>query len=112
MGGGDIMSKLSDYQSAGDAIGLAKIGAEPFTITNVEDSQYDGSPSIIIHTKKAINIEGVEYKKFYTSRKALLDTLGNKQLREDLKEKALGPVKCTLTSAKGGGKDYWVLEDC
>jgi len=106
------MSKLSDYQSSGDAIGLAKIGAEPFTIVGVDDSQYDGAPSVILHTKKPIKVEGVEYQKFYTSRKALLDTLSNVQLREDLKAgKFLGPVKCTLTKAKGGGKDYWILED-
>jgi len=106
------MSKLSDYQTSGDAIGLAKIGAETFTITNVEDSQYDGAPSLIITTKKPISVEGVEYNKFYTSRKALLDTLKNVQIREDLKAgKTLGPVKCVLTKAKGGGKDYWILED-
>lgn len=106
------MSKLSDYQSTGDAIGLAKIGAEPFTIVNVEDSQYDGSPSLIIITKKPIKVEGVEYTRFYTSRKAVLDTLSNVQLREGLNAgKPLGPVKCVLTTAKGGGKDYWILED-
>ena len=106
------MSKLSDYQSSGDAIGLAKIGGEPFTIVDLEDSQYDGTPSLIITTKKPITVEGVEYSKFYTSRKALLDTLKNPKLKEDLlNKKFLGPVKCVLTKAKGGGKDYWVLED-
>ncbi len=106
------MSKISDYQTSGDAIGLARIGAEPFTITDVEDSSYDGSPSLIISVKQSIAVEGVKYKKFYTSRKALLDTLSNPKLREDLKAgNPLGPVKCTLTKAKGGGKDYWILED-
>jgi len=106
------MSKISDYQTSGDAIGLAKIGAEPFTIVGVEDSQYDGSPSIIITTKKSISVDGEEYKKFYTSRKALITMLGNVQLRKDLKSgKPLGPVKCVLTKANGGGKDYWVLVD-
>ncbi len=107
------MSKLSDYQSIGDAIGLAKIGAEPFTVIKVEDSQYDGQPSILISVKKSIKIDGEEYSKFYTSRKALLDTFSNATLREDLAAgKHLGPVKCVLTKAKGGGKDYWVLQDC
>lgn len=107
------MSKLSDYQTSGDAIGLAKIGAESFTIVNVEDSQYDGQPSLIIITKKPIKVDDTEYTKFYTSRKALLDTLKNEKLREDLRNgKHLGPVKCVLTKAKGGGKDYWILKDC
>jgi len=106
------MSKISDYQTTGDATGLAKIGAEPFTIIALQDSSYDGSPSIIITTKKPITVEGTEYTKFYTSRKALLDTFGNEKLRKDLSDgKPLGPVKCTLTKAKGGGKDYWILED-
>jgi len=110
--GGDKMSKLSDYQTAGDAIGLAKIGEETFTVVAISDSSYDGSPSIIITTKKPIEVEGVPFTKFYTSRKALLDTFKNEKLREDLKNgKPLGPVKCVLTKAKGGGKDYWVLED-
>lgn len=106
------MSKISDYQSSGNAIGLAKIGAEPFTITAVQDSSYEGEPSIRITTKKSIKVEGVEYTEFYTSRKAVMDTLNNPQLREDLKAgKPLGPIKCALTKAKGGGKDYWILED-
>jgi len=106
------MSKISDYQTSGDAIGLAKIGAEPFTVIDVEDSQYDGTPSLLITTKKSITVEGVEYNKFYTSRKAVLDFLAKPKLREDLKNgKPLGPVKCVMTAAKGNGKDYWVLED-
>ncbi len=106
------MSKISDYQSDGDAIGLAKIGGEPFTVTAVEDSSYEGEPSIRITTKKSIKVEGVEYDKFYTSRKAVMDFLNNPKLREDLKAGTpLGPVKCILTKSKGGGKDYWVLQD-
>ena len=105
------MSKISDYQTSGNAIGLAKIGSEPFTIVNVQDSSYEGEPSIRITTQKSIKVEGVEYKEFYTSRKAIMDTLSNPQLREDLKKKPLGPLKCKLTKAKGGGKDYWILVD-
>ncbi len=106
------MSKLSDYQSSGDAIGLAKIGEKYFTVVNVEDSFYDDKPSLIIITKEPITVENTGYTRFYTSRKALLDTFSNPKLRDDLKAgKPLGPVKCVLTKAKGGGKDYWVLED-
>ena len=106
------MSKLSDYQSSGNAIGLTKIGSESFTVIDVEDSSYDDKPSLIIVTKKPITVEGEEYTRFYTSRLALLDTFRNTKLREDIKNgKPLGPVKCVLTKAKGGGKDYWVLED-
>lgn len=105
------MSKISDYQNTGDAIGLAKIGEEPFTITGVEDSSYEGQPSIRIITKEKIKVDDTAYNQFYTSRKAIMDTLRNIQLREDLKTKPLGPVKCILTKSKGGGKDYWVLQD-
>lgn len=106
------MSKLSDYQTSGDAIGLAKIGKTSFTITGVEDSSYDGEPSIRIITKEKIKVEGVEYNQFYTSRKAVMDTLKNEQLRADLQAgKAMGPVHCEMTKAKGNGKDYWILVD-
>ena len=106
------MSKLSDYQSTGNAIGLAKLGAEKFTITGVKDSSYDGSPSLFITTKETFKIEGTEYSQFYTSRKAVMDTLKDEQLRASLADgKPLGPVKCQLTKAKGGGKDYWILVD-
>jgi len=106
------MSKISDYQNSGDAIGLAKIGAESFTIIDVQDSSYEGEPSIRITTKKPIKVEGTEYTEFYTSRKAVMDTLKNPKLREELKNgKPIGPVKCVMIAAKGGGKDYWVLVD-
>ena len=58
-----------------------------------------------------IKIDGTTYSQFYTSRKAIMDTLCNVKLREDLKINPLGPVKCVLTKAKGGGKDYWILKD-
>lgn len=105
------MSKISDYQTSGNATGLARIGAEPFTIVKVQDSSYDGQPSIRIMTQKPIKVDGVEYSEFYTSRKAILDTLSNPQLRQDLKNNPLGPVCCKQIKAKGGGKDYWILVD-
>ncbi len=106
------MSKLSDYQTTGDAIGLAKIGEQSFTITNVEDSSYEGEPSLIIVTQKSISVEGAPYSRFYTGRKAVMDTLKNAKIKEDLANgKTLGPVKCIKTKAKGGGKDYWILVD-
>ncbi len=105
-------NKISDYQSTGNAIGLAKIGAEPFTIVDVEDSQYDGSPSIVIITQKAITVDNTDYIKFYTSRKAVMDILSNEKLREDLKNgKSIGPVKCITTESKSGGNPYWILKD-
>lgn len=110
--GGEKMNKISDYQStSGDAIGLAKIGTQPFTIVKVQDSSYEGEPSVRIMTQKPIKVEGTEYSEFYTSRKAVMDTLSNPQLRQDLQNQPVGPVKCQLTKAKGGGKDYWILVD-
>jgi len=105
------MSKISDYQT-GDATGLAKIGGEAFTITAVKDSSYDGKPSIIITTQKRIKVEGKEFNNFYTSRKAVMDTLSSKELRDNLQDgKPVGPVKCVLKKPVGDGKDYWVLVD-
>ena len=105
------MSKISDYQTSGNAAGLARIGAEPVTIVKVQDSSYHGEPSIRNMTQTPIEVDGVEYSELYTSRKAFLDTLSNPQLRQDLETNPIGPVKCKQTKAKGGGKDYWVLVD-
>ena len=105
------MSKISDYQTSGHANGLARICDEPFNIVKVQDSSYDGEPSIRMMTQKQKEVDGVEYSEFYTSRKAILDTLSNPQLRQDLENNPIGPVKCKQTKAKGGGKGYWVLVD-
>ena len=105
------MIKKSYYQTSANATGLARIGDEPFTIVEVQDSSYDGEPSIRIMTQRPIKVDGVEYSEFYTSRKAILDPLSNPQLRQDLENNPIGPVKCKQTKAKGGGKDYWVLVD-
>ena len=95
------MSKISDYQTSGNAAGLARIGAEPFTIVKVQDSSYDGEPSIRIRNQKPIEVDGVEYSEFYTSRKAILDTLSNPKLRQDLEPNPIGSVKYKQTKAKG-----------
>ena len=105
------MSKISDYQTSGNAAGLARRGAEPFTILKVQDSSYDGEPSIRIMTQKPIDVDGVEYSEFYTSRKAILDTFSNPQLRQYMENKPIVPAKSKQTNAKGGGKDYWALAD-
>ena len=62
-------------------------------------------------TQKPIEVDGVEYSEIYTSRKAILETLSNPQLRRDLENKQIGTGKWKQTKAKGGGKDYWVLVD-
>ena len=105
------MSKISDYQTSGNATGLARIGAEPFTIVKVQDSSYEGETSIRIMTQKAREVDGVEQSELYTSRKARLDNLSNPELRQDLETTPIAQDKCKQTKAKGGGKDYWVLVD-
>ena len=97
------MSKISDYQTSGNATGMARIGAETFTIVKVQDSSYDGEPSIRIMTLKSIVVDGVEYSEFYISRKEIFDTLSNPQLRQDIGNNPIGPVKCKQTKANSGG---------
>ena len=55
------MSTISEYQRSGNATGLARRGAEHVTIVKVQDSSYDGEPSIRIMTQKPIEVDGVEY---------------------------------------------------
>ena len=105
------MGKVTDYQTSENANGLARIGAEPVTVLKVHDFSYDGEPSIRSMTQKPIEVDGVEYSEFLTSRKAILDTVSNPKLRQDLENNPIGPVQCKQTKAKGGGKDYWVLVD-
>ena len=102
------MSKRSDYQTGGKATGHARRRDGPLTNVKVQDSGYGGEPSIRNMTQKSIEVDGVEYPEFYTSRKASLDTFSNPQLRQDLDNTQLGHVNCNPTKAKGGGKDYWV----
>ncbi len=85
------MSKISDYQTSGNATGLARIGAEPFTIVKVQDSSYDGQPSVRIMTQTPIKVDGVEDSEFYTRRKAILDTLSNTQFTKTLETKQISP---------------------
>ena len=56
-------------------------------------------------TQKPIEVDCEEYSEFHTSRKAILDTLTNPQLRQDPENNPIGAAKCKQTKAKGGGKD-------
>ncbi len=129
-----MTNSISNYNtSSGDAIGLNKIDGQAFTLVDVEDNPYrsteevkvrnaDGTetteqqekvtPGVLITTKESFEVEGVEYSKFYTTRKAVVDMLSNEALRADLKSgKEIDPVKCEKIPSKKGGKPYYTLVD-
>lgn len=81
-----------------------------FSIIEVQDSDYDNNPGVMITTQEKFDIEGNEFSKFHTTRTAIVNQLKNKTLRDDIS--ALNPlkVKCVETKNKAG-KPYFVLED-
>lgn len=109
------MSKLADYQSTGDSASLKKIDGKPFTITKIEDSDYDDNGTttkgVKVTTKESFDVDGTEWNKFHTTRVAIVKKLNQQQLRSDVNGgKSLGPVKCVEEKAQNG-KMFWNLVD-
>jgi hypothetical protein len=103
---------VADYATQGDSKSLTAIDGKPFTIVAVEDSNYDETPGVKITTSQAFKIEGTEFKKFHTTRHAIVGFFSEK-VRADLKSgTTIGPVRTEKTKAKTKGvNDYWVLVD-
>jgi len=110
------MSKLADYQTIGDSASLAKIGEQPFTIINIQDSDYtQGSEStkgVKITTHENFTIDGNTICKFHTTRVAVVQRLSIENLRRDVNvhKKPLGPLKCVSQTA-ANGKNFFNLID-
>ena len=110
------MSKLADYQTIGDSASLAKIGEAPFTIIDIQDSDYtqgsESTPGVKITTLENFEIEGNTICKFYTTRVAVVQRLTNQEIRKDVnvEKKPLGPLKCVSQTA-ANGKSFFNLVD-
>ena len=110
------IGSLSDYVTVGDSVSLAKIGEKPFTITSIEDSDYtqgdETTKGVKITTKEEFDIEGNKVRKFHTTRIAIVNSLANEKIREDVNQngKSLGPVRCVEDKSKTG-KNFINLVD-
>lgn len=109
------MTLISDYASKGDSVSLAKLGDKPFTITSIEDSDYqDGdqiSKGVKVTTKESFEIDGNNENKFHTTRIAIVKKLTNEKLRADVKGgEPLGPVKCVEEKAQNGKKFFNLVD--
>lgn len=108
------MAKLGDFQSAGDSANLSKIDGETFTITGVEPSDYDDNgtmvPGVKIATKEAFKVGDAEFKKFHTTRVAIVKKLLQTSVREVLENGDTFRVK-TVKSKTKNGHTVFLLED-
>ena len=112
----NALATLADYQTVGDSASLAKIGEKPFTITNIEESNYTQGEQITkgvkITTQETFEIDGNHINKFYTTRVAIVKKFNNEKLRMDINQNhvPLGPVKCVLEKT-ASGKNFYNLVD-
>ena len=105
------MTSLSQYNTGAESISLGKIDGTPFTIVSITDSDYEGNAGVIIETQEHIEIDGNKVNRFHTTRKAVVNTLSNEQLRKDLESgQVLGPVVCIKKKTKAGFPVF-VLQD-
>lgn len=124
---------LGSFKTIGDSVSLACLAdKQQFTIKALEDSEYEGKPSVVITTVEEFDGKDLhlteqalqymeedqvkefrekKHSKFHTSRMAIIKTLKSPKLREVLeKGETVGPVKCSyVTKPKKGGKPYWEL---
>ena len=95
---------------------MAKIDGESFTVTFIEDSNYESNgettQGVKITTKEEFTIDGEKCSKFHTTRVALVRIFNEKQLRIDVNDKndPMGPVKC-ISQKSNSGKDFFNLVD-
>ena len=109
------MTGLNDYAKASDSKSLTNIGDKPFTIVDVEDSEYTGGdapvPGVKITTKESFDVDGEPYSKFHTTRVAVVTKLSSGDLRKAIQDGTFDtPVKCSKVKGKNG-KDYFDLVD-
>ena len=101
---------IDELVKAADSVSLAKLAGQSFTIIKTEPSAYDGQAGYKITTKDSYSIDGKKQNKFHTTRYAIVSTLAKEEVQAALtKGDTIGPVRCELTKAKKGGKDYWSL---
>ena len=105
---------IADFKQEGDSVSLAKLKGASFTIVAVEESDYEDNgkinPGVKILTQESYDIDGKKYRKFHTTRTAIVNKLKNPQVRAALLNgDTIGPVKTMEVPAKKGGKPYYDL---
>jgi len=104
--------KLSDFGSSGNATSLKALDTKgAFTIINVVDSAYDDTPGVRLTTKEKFQVDGSDYNEFYTTRKAIVDTLSKAEMREGFKNGKTLRVKIDTEISKSNHKPYFVLRE-
>lgn len=106
-----MTKSLSDYAPKSDSVSLKHIDGKKFHIVGVEDSNYtegeNSTPGVKITTKEEFDVEGQPWRKFHTTRTAVVSKLKNEQLRADIESgSVIGPVMCKEVKSKTGGKPY------
>jgi len=108
------MTKLSDTESSGDSVSLAKIGTEAFTPIAAVQSDYTEGDAVTagvkITTKESFEIDGVEYNKLHTTRKAVVTKMLSEAVQAAMAGEGLDPVKC-VPATFANGKSGFKLED-
>lgn len=115
-GGEKEKMKMEEFKSASDSISLAKLKNQPFTITAVEDSNYEDGGTVTqgikLTSKESFTIDGKKWNRFHSTRTAIVNKLRDPKVRERLANgETLGPVKTEEVKAKKGGKPYFDLID-
>ena len=113
------MSSISEYAPVGDSLSLAKIDGKPFTITAVEESNYEeGSgddrkvtPGVKITTEELFKIDSMDVNRFHTTRTAVCSKLMAEGLFNAINiEGKKFTVQCSKVKSKNG-RDYFDLID-
>ncbi len=110
-------TRISDFsQSASDATSASNLDKESFTIIAVKKHDYTGkdgatSDGVLFTTDTKYQIDGVEYDKFYTTRKVPTEQLLAEEAAASINGGTpMGPMKFAKVSGKNGS-NYFVLED-
>jgi len=104
--------KLSNFTSGGGpATSLKHLdNVDSFTIVKVVDSAYDDTPGIRLTTDKKYKVDGENFDEFYTTRKAIVETLSKPELRQGLDNGGRLKVKIGTRMSKNS-KPYFILEE-
>lgn len=103
--------------SASDSINLSELGDTPFTITGVEESNYEEqgkepTPGVKVSVEEEFEKEdGTKVSKIHTTRRAIVNKLLNPEFLKALESGETFRVKCPKEKVKPkkGGMPYFDL---
>lgn len=103
---------LSDFVETGDATNLSNLDDKTFTIVAVQDRHYEDTAGVAVTTKETYEFDGKQFKKFYTTRTAIVSKLKNEKLREYLVDSnELGPLRMMSRVSAKSHRPYFDLEE-